>query len=215
MPVESLLPESGEGFVTSNRGPSGINQYGQESTIDAIEAVGTAWDLLHPDRDFSVGHISKRGGGNFYPPHRSHKFGLDIDVRAIRKDGANAGVEISSPQYDQDLTIELLDLWWKKAPVQLIYFNDPTAIEARLSTRLAGHHDHYHVRLRSKDETIRFGDRGSDVAEVQSMLGIGADGRFGPMTLQAVEHFQTEHGLNPDGIVGPRTWRKLREVQDS
>ncbi|APE20146.1 MULTISPECIES: peptidoglycan-binding domain-containing protein [Streptomyces] len=35
------------------------------------------------------------------------------------------------------------------------------------------------------------------------------DGVFGARTDSAVRRFQSNHGLAPDGIVGPRTWEKL------
>lgn len=37
----------------------------------------------------------------------------------------------------------------------------------------------------------------------------GVDGIFGPVTLKAVKHFQSTHGLDPDGMVGPLTWAAL------
>jgi peptidoglycan hydrolase-like protein with peptidoglycan-binding domain len=37
----------------------------------------------------------------------------------------------------------------------------------------------------------------------------GIDGRYGPRTRQAVIAFQTSHGLDVDGVVGPRTWAAL------
>lgn len=167
MNVDTQLPESGTGFVTSNRGDHGQFQFGQKSSIDAALAVGAAWDALHPNHPFSIGQISKEGGGDF-PPHASHKVGLDIDVRPMRLDGKNEPVEITESQYDRNLTTELIDLWWQKAPVLLVYFN-----------------------------------------EVQTKLGLEADGRFGPKTLLAVEAFQSERGLTPDGVVGPQTWAAL------
>jgi len=103
-----------------------------------------------------------------------------LDIRLERKDGENTSVSIDEDQYDRALTTELINLWWEKAPVNFVYFNDPTVIAAHLSQHSAGHRDHFHVSVRTKGATIRKGTRGSDVAEVQSKLGITADGRFGP-----------------------------------
>jgi len=169
MDINTLLPEQGDGFVTFNRGTGGMFQFGQQSTIEATLATGQTWSLDHPEQPFSVGHISKKGGGSFDPPHKSHKLGVDIDVRPLRKDKQNQEVTISSPSYDQTATAELIALWWQKAPVQLILFNDPKVIAAGNSRFFDGHHNHFHVRLRMKDATIRVGDRGSDVAEVQTI----------------------------------------------
>jgi penicillin-insensitive murein endopeptidase len=212
MNIDVQLPESGTGFVTNNRCENGACQFGQESAIDAAEAVGVAWNALHSDRPFSIGQISKEGGGPF-PPHKSHRVGLDIDVRPMRKDGENEPVTISDPEFDLALTTELIKLWWQKAPVQNVFFNDQSVIAAGLSQFVNGHHNHFHVRLRAKDALIRIGDRGSDVAEVQAILGLEPDGRFGPATLNAVEDFQSAHGLAADGVVGPKTWVALRGTQ--
>jgi peptidoglycan hydrolase-like protein with peptidoglycan-binding domain len=103
----------------------------------------------------------------------------------------------------------LIDLWWTKAPAQAVFFNDPTVIEKRLSRFVQGHGNHFHVRVRMKGATIRSGDRGSDVAELQVKLGLTADGRFGAATEAAVEEFQDSHNLTPDGVVGPKTWAAL------
>jgi penicillin-insensitive murein endopeptidase len=211
MDIDTLLPESGTGFVTNNRCDNGACQFGQKSTIDAAIAVAAAWNGLHSQVPFSIGQISKKGGGQF-PPHKSHRVGLDVDVRPMRLDGKNESVTITDAEFDQALTTALITLWWQKAPVQMVFFNDPTVIAAGLSQFVNGHHNHFHVRLRMKDGMIKMGDRGSDVAEVQSKLGLEADGRFGVVTQHAVEEFQAEHQLTPDGIVGPATWKALRSA---
>lgn len=208
MNVDTQLLESGPGFVTNNRGDHGQFQFGQQSTIDACLAVAEAWNGLHADRPFSIGQISNKGGGKM-PPHLSHRLGIDIDARPMRKDGQNQPVTIDDAQYDRALTTELIDLWWTKAPVQAVFFNDQTVIDKQLSRAVKGHGNHFHVRLRMKGATIRNGDRGSDVAELQTKLGLPADGRFGAATEAAVEEFQDTHGLTPDGVVGPKTWAAL------
>jgi hypothetical protein len=69
--------------------------------------------------------------------------------------------------------------------------------------------------------TLRLGDTGPDVKRVQTILsGVNASGfrpeasgRFGPETKTAVEFFQIRHGLDVDGVAGPKTIAKLRAVE--
>jgi len=56
---------------------------------------------------------------------------------------------------------------------------------------------------------LKRGDRDGSVAELQTKLGIKADGIFGPGTEAAVKAFQSRKGLTPDGLVGPKTWDAL------
>ncbi|WP_371671731.1 protein kinase [Streptomyces sp. NBC_00289] len=64
----------------------------------------------------------------------------------------------------------------------------------------------------------RPGDSGEHVLQVQCMLtkrgysvgGSGVDGEFGPGTESAVRGFQSDKGLDADGIVGHETWTALR-----
>lgn len=64
---------------------------------------------------------------------------------------------------------------------------------------------------------LRKGSKGSYVKELQTLLnysGSGAhlsvDGVFGSLTEIAVIAYQKLHGLNADGVVGPRTWAELK-----
>lgn len=56
---------------------------------------------------------------------------------------------------------------------------------------------------------LRKGDQGNSVRQLQTLLGIAADGGFGPKTEAAVKAFQTSRGLKADGLVGPATWKAL------
>ena len=49
----------------------------------------------------------------------------------------------------------------------------------------------------------------NEVRYLQSLLGIRADGIFGPVTEKAVIEFQKESGIQVDGIVGPQTWGRI------
>lgn len=58
--------------------------------------------------------------------------------------------------------------------------------------------------------TLRRGASGPLVTFIQGKVGVttGPD-QFGPQTEAAVRAFQRNHGLVPDGIVGPQTWLAL------
>ena len=56
---------------------------------------------------------------------------------------------------------------------------------------------------------LRAGASGPEVVHLQRLLGVHADGSFGPSTLRAVRRFQAAHGLLVDGQVGPHTWSAL------
>lgn len=58
-------------------------------------------------------------------------------------------------------------------------------------------------------EMLKVGSRGADVLKLQRLLGIKADGVFGPATKKAVVRFQLGSGIAADGIVGNDTWTLL------
>lgn len=71
--------------------------------------------------------------------------------------------------------------------------------------------------IEKKYPTLRMGAKGAYVEELQTQLnlknnaGLKVDGDFGLKTLNAVKDFQTKNGLNPDGIVGPKTHALLNK----
>lgn len=70
-----------------------------------------------------------------------------------------------------------------------------------------------HARA-DEHETLGWGDRGADVVEAQYILVsfgyvLKADGIYGVKTFKAVVKWQKANGLDPDGVVGPKTWDSL------
>jgi hypothetical protein len=61
-------------------------------------------------------------------------------------------------------------------------------------------------------EVLSIGDSGRDVEELQNLLGIYADGEFGPQTKKCVKIFQKKVDIEDDGIIGPETSKKLSAV---
>ena len=68
--------------------------------------------------------------------------------------------------------------------------------------------------------TLRKGSRGPSVVELQERLNdrgadppLNADGIFGKLTKAAVISYQSQNGLDPDGVVGPLTWASLTAPQ--
>lgn len=64
--------------------------------------------------------------------------------------------------------------------------------------------------------TLKMGSKGPDVKNLQTILNskgysLVVDGEFGPSTQAAVKNFQRTNGLTDDGIVGPKTWEKLKK----
>ena len=68
--------------------------------------------------------------------------------------------------------------------------------------------------------TLCRGSRGQSARAMQGILIAcgcgcgpdGADGDFGPATAAALRRFQTENGLEADGVCGDNSWRKLLGV---
>nr|WP_310360082.1 peptidoglycan-binding domain-containing protein [Neobacillus drentensis] len=44
---------------------------------------------------------------------------------------------------------------------------------------------------------------------IQKVVGVKVDNDYGTKTTAAVKVWQKKHGLNADGIVGPKTWGKM------
>jgi len=136
---------------------------------------------------------------------RAHPQGVEI-VRALGAEGDRWGVQ--AVIWDRSI-------WSRRSP------------EGRPYNGVNPHIDHLHIELNRRGAlsltvddlgglpsgpvrpTVRRGDRGPHVEVLQGLVGVAADGIFGPKTEQAVRMFQQRRGLVVDGVVGRMTWAAL------
>lgn len=146
--ISSQLPIPGRGYY---RYQPHREQFGLPETIRAIQAIGAVWQDRYPGAPrVGIGDISLQGGGRF-GHHKSHQTGLDVDIRPIRRDGAEAGVTWRDAAYSRDLTRRLIDVIRTNGVlrVQYVFFNDPQIGRWPGITvkPWPGHDDHLHVRF--------------------------------------------------------------------
>lgn len=47
------------------------------------------------------------------------------------------------------------------------------------------------------------------IMQVQEKLGVPADGKWGPSSIESLKAWQQKNGLTADGIIGPLTLKKM------
>jgi Putative peptidoglycan binding domain/Penicillin-insensitive murein endopeptidase len=123
-------------------------RWGTAGAIRHLRGAGSRFKKEHRGR-MAVGHISREHGG-YFPPHASHRIGLDADLRPIRKqeNQCSLGVTWQSKAYARFGTRLLIEAIRKAAPqrVKVIWFNDPVLIDKGFTEPMSGHDDHLHVR---------------------------------------------------------------------
>lgn len=141
-----VVPQAPEdaGYYVYGTPPRSGGQYAHAAMMTAILRVEREWQAID-NRKFGVGNISLAEGVP-YPKHSTHRSGLEVDIRPLRKDGAEVPVTWSQTGYDREATPKLIELFRTFAPVVLVYFND---IQIPYVTPLAEHDNHFHVKLRA------------------------------------------------------------------
>lgn len=64
-----------------------------------------------------------------------------------------------------------------------------------------------------RHQSAEIGDRGELVELAQELLGVEADGIFGPITEAAVQEVQETYELEVTGVVDGATWAVLEQYQ--
>lgn len=141
-----VLPQAPEdaGYYVYGTPGGGVGQFGHPALFCVLFWVEREWQATER-RKFGVGNISKADGPPFVP-HHSHRDGLQVDVRAIRRDGEHAGVCWQDAGYDREATAKLIGFFRSHPSVKKIYFND---LEIHGVFPLHGHDNHFHVEVRT------------------------------------------------------------------
>ncbi|WP_425252318.1 hypothetical protein ACPJXG_21815 [Janthinobacterium sp. NFX145] len=122
------------------------------SLLSLIFYIEREWQAID-DRKFGIGNISIAEGLG-YDKHVSHRKGLEMDIRPMRKDrleGQSARVSRFDDVYDQNATIQLIRLFLPHPMVTKVFFNDGEVQKTIAGGRvrsLQGHDDHLHIEIR-------------------------------------------------------------------
>lgn len=125
-------------------------QYAHPNLLTLIFEIERDWQAIC-ERKFGIGNISTDGGEK-YDKHATHRKGIEMDCRPVRKDKMTGQAArcsyLERAVYDCEATIKLIQLFVQHPWVKLVYFNDPEVQQAlgRVSS-CAGHNDHFHVEL--------------------------------------------------------------------
>lgn len=139
-----VLPQAPEqaGYYVYGTPNEGRGQYTHPALLSILFLIEREWEATDK-RKFGIGNISLANGVP-YPKHGTHKSGLEVDVRPLRKDGAQAAITRFMPEYDREGTAKLIGLFMALPSVDLVYFNDLSIPHVK---KASGHDNHFHVKI--------------------------------------------------------------------
>jgi hypothetical protein len=131
-----------------------------EYLTQTIKDVGASWSQSYPNGPLmGTGDMSDFAGGQM-DIHTQHQNGLDVDVRYVRTDLLQQGLDLSTQysSYDKTKTIALLQTWANTGRVAKIYVGSEANISSSDITGAqivvdsgGGHANHFHVELIDSD----------------------------------------------------------------
>jgi hypothetical protein len=139
---EVLVPyRDGHGLYVKTSGSSSL--FGTPQTLASVQNLArkVAEKL---GANLGIVDLSYQAGGK-HPEHKSHRRGVDVDLRPLRKDKKNEPITISDAAYSRELTKALVGFLLEDPNTHLILFNDA---QIKGVTYAAGHHNHLHVRFK-------------------------------------------------------------------
>ena len=206
--------------------------FSERITVNVADAAqGASTVRRHTSPPGAQVYFENLRDGQYIPAHMIVRFGLlNMGVAPAGVSKPNTGhhhliIDAPPPSPDQPIPNDFNHLHFGAGQTQ----GEVTLTPGRHTLQLVlGDEDHvpHDPPVMSKPITVtvaepdqrpavRRGVSGPSVAAVQALLGITADGAFGPETEQAVIEFQRGANLSADAIVGPATWKALDEFSNS
>lgn len=140
------LPAGGAGYYSYS---SSSRQWGKPGMIYGLMNAAGRWKMQHPQAPrIGVGDISLKHGG-YMSGHVSHRKGIDVDIRPIRKDNIQGPTRVGWSSYSRARTYFWIASYVKKhLNIQVVIFNDPKIYGPLWYVIYwPNHHNHLHVRI--------------------------------------------------------------------
>jgi len=130
--------------------------------------------------------------------------GINGEIYVFYSNGRFADVKGNKGNYECGSQANIVNLMFDTDPKAVKYFNmTPPAANSNINCAPQ-------LVDTSKGKTLKFGCKTQGVKELQTLLNFPTPtGYFGTVTKQKVVDFQKSNSLNPDGIVGPKTYAAL------
>jgi hypothetical protein len=146
--------------------PVDTDDWGVLHLINMIEGAGRDWyDYYVATKprigvgDLSWGDEYSESFGGYWPPHVCHQNGLEVDIRYVRNDTLEIGLDIADSTqweyFNEQKTGKLIDFLIANANVDYIYIDTlHTSIRRPgITYHLGGHSNHFHVKIVDPDGT--------------------------------------------------------------
>ncbi|NER85221.1 MAG: muramidase (flagellum-specific), partial [Leptolyngbya sp. SIO1D8] len=155
----SQIPSSGTGYVDSDDAKYNVKDgkvamnWGTHWLIDTIKLAGLHYEKNHRKEDekkalIHTNDLSLPKGGDT-KDHEGHETGLLIDIRLPKQDGTAGGITWESKkEYDRSAAREMIKAFRAQPLFESCFFNDKTLIGEGLCTKLGGHDDHFHIKIK-------------------------------------------------------------------
>jgi len=141
---DAVQMTAGDGWYLKNPAES----WGTPHAVAAIRQALVAWRMQHPDDPpLVVGDISRRHGG-WFPPHRSHRDGRDLDIGLPARDKrelkhfARLGRDL-----DAESTWDLIEAFLQTGEAEMIFLDARLQPLVRRVAEARGYTDHDLARI--------------------------------------------------------------------